>query len=156
VDLELAGHAEGGLGEVDLDADQRVLAPARARPRATAAAGTAGRAAEEGVHDVGEREAGALAPEAAAERVAAAVVGSPLLRVGEDVVGGGALLEPLLALGVGVDVGVQLAGQLAVGLLDGVGVRVAGVTEQLVGVLAHFISITWLSGAQLSSRMRDT
>ena len=53
-------------------------------------------AAEEGVHDVGEAEA---RPEAAAgrsKRVAAEVVQLALLRVGEHLVGGGDLLEPLL------------------------------------------------------------
>ena len=44
-------------------------------------------AAEEGVHDVGEREAGALAEAGTAERVAAAVVGGPLLRVAQHLVG---------------------------------------------------------------------
>ena len=90
VDLELAGDAEGGLGEVDLEADQRVLAAAYARTRTTALATALSAAAEEGVHDVGEGKPGALAETTGpgtAERVAAAVVGRPLLRVGEHLVG---------------------------------------------------------------------
>ena len=115
VDLELAGDAERRLGELDLDPDQRVLAAAYARPRARGPGRAARRpAAEEGVHDVGEREPGALAEAAgAAERVAAAVVRRPLLRVGEHLVGARDLLEPLLRLRVGVDVGVAAAGPAA-------------------------------------------
>ena len=126
VDLELAGDPERRLGELDLEPDQRVLAAPGARPRARAS-GPPGLAAEEGVHDVGEREAGALAEATAhpAERVAAAVVRRPLLRVAKHLVGAPDLLEPRLRLRVGVDVRVQLAGELAVGLLDGLGVRVA-------------------------------
>ena len=100
-------------------------------------------AAEEGVHDVGEREARALAGAGtgAAERVAAEVVHPALLGVGEHLVGRRDLLEPLLGRGVGVDVGVQLTGKPAVGLLDLVGVGVPGDTEDLVGVLAHVWSL---------------
>ena len=50
--------------------------------------------------------------------VGAQVERPPLLRVGEHVVGLGDLLELLLGLRARVDVGVQLAGQLAVGALD--------------------------------------
>ena len=54
--------------------------------------------------------------------VGAEVVGLPLLGVGEHVVGLGDLLELLLGLRARVDVRVQLAGQLAVGLLISSGV----------------------------------
>ena len=102
VDLELAGGAERRLGEVDVEPDQRVLAAAGPRTRAAAAAAgaAAGLAAEERVHDVGEREARArtgAAEAAAAERVAAEVVHPALLGVGEHLVGARDLLEPLLA-----------------------------------------------------------
>ena len=60
VDLELTRDAERGLGELDLEPDQGVLAAPGARTRAAALRRRAG-AAEEGVHDVGEREARALA-----------------------------------------------------------------------------------------------
>ena len=43
VDLELAGDAEGGLGELDLEPDQRVLSAAGARTRAAALARRPGR-----------------------------------------------------------------------------------------------------------------
>ena len=144
VDLELAGDAERRLGEADLEPDQRVLATALARSRAAAGRRT-GAAAEEGVHDVGEREAGALAEATAgaAERVAAAVVRRPLLRVGEHLVGEGDLLEPLLGVRVRVDVRVVLPGEAPVGLLDGVGVRVAGDAEELVQVLTQLCSFQY-------------
>ena len=61
VDLELAGHAERRLGEVDLEPDQRVLATPRARAAARASRPPGRAAAEERVHDVGEGEAGTLA-----------------------------------------------------------------------------------------------
>ena len=51
--------------------------------------------------------------------VAVGVVGAAALGVGEDLVGLGGLLELLLGLGVvAVDVGMQLAGEPAEGLLD--------------------------------------
>src|SRR5829696_2522405 len=118
VDLEVAGHPERRLREGGVEPDQRVLAPAGSRARATGL-GAAGRtAAEEGVHDVGEREALAGTAEALAEGVAATVVGLPLARVAQHLVGARDVLEPLLRLRVGIDVGVELPGQPAVGLLD--------------------------------------
>ena len=121
--------AEDGLVEVEVDPDQRVLARAGAAARPAGAG-----AAEEGVHDVAEAaEAGAPAERAAAAaaagvvRVAAQVDDPPLLRVGQHLVGAADLLELLLRPRVGVDVGVQVAGQLAVGALD---VGVAGVPGQ--------------------------
>jgi hypothetical protein len=116
---------------------------------ATLAAATGRTAPEERVHDVGEGEALALAEarRATAERVAAAVVRRPLLRVGEHLVGTRDLLEPLLGLGVRVDVRVQLAGEASIGLLDRGGVGVAGDSEQVVEVLAHCCP---------SSRIRET
>ena len=150
VDLELLGGAEGRLGELDVEADQGVLAATDALARATSlAAGAGGAAAEERVHDVGEGEALALAEAglAAAERVAATVVRRTLRRVGEDLVGARDLLELLLRRRVRIDVRVQLAGQASVGLLDGGGVGVAGDSEQLVEVSAHCCP---------SSRIRET
>src|SRR5262249_7632526 len=46
------------------------------------------------------------------------VVTAPGLRIGQHVVRLGDLLEPILGSGIFVDVGMVLAGQLAVGLLD--------------------------------------
>ena len=138
VDLDLAGDPERRLRQVDLEPDQRVLAAAYPRPRSAALRAAHALAAEERVHDVGEREARALAEAGGpAERVAAAVVRRPLLRVREHLVGARDLLEVLLRLRIGVDVGVVLPREPPVGLLDGVGVRVAGHTEEVVQVLAQ-------------------
>ena len=64
------------------------------------------------------------------------VVELPLVGVGEDVVREGDVLEPLLRLLVPrVQVGVVLAGELAVGLLDVVGARVPRDTEDGVEIL---------------------
>jgi hypothetical protein len=70
--------------------------------------------------------------------VAEAVVGLALLGVGEHLVGLGRRLELLLGLGVvGVDVGVQLAGETAEGALH---LRLGGAAldaEDLVVVAWH-------------------
>ena len=79
-------------------------------------------AAEEGLEDVLEarRSRRSRRPAAGAQAVVAeGVVGAAALGVGEHLVGLGGLLELLLGLGVvRVDVGVQLARELAEGLLD--------------------------------------
>ena len=114
--------------------------PRRTRGRGPRPWPPAAVAAEERVHDVGEGEPGARtgAAEAAEAALAAAhVVLAALLRVRQDLVGAADVLEPLLRRRVGVHVGVQLARELAVGLLDGRLVRVAGDTEDLVGVVTH-------------------
>src|SRR5690606_26613699 len=84
LDLDLLDRPEHGVGELHLQRQQGVLATTGARTR------TAGpRAAEERVHDVGEREPlGETAALAAArgERIAAEVVHLALLRVGEHLV----------------------------------------------------------------------
>ena len=71
------------------------------------------------------------------ERVGAHVVHLPLAGVGENLVGLGDLLEPLLGLRVRVDVGMQLPGQPTVGLLDLVGVGVSPDAEDAVVVVRH-------------------
>ena len=119
VDDQLAGGAEGGLAQVELDADGRVAPSPGPRAGSARAAGRA----EEGVHDVAEREARAEAgrslPRArAAEGVAAQVVHLTLVGVGQHLVGLRDLLEPLLGRGVRIDVGMEFAGKPAVGLLD--------------------------------------
>src|SRR5262249_42737526 len=80
--------------------------PAPARPRGS----RAGAAAPErlGIHVLG------YLPEVRAE----GVVPAPGLRIGQHVVRLGDLLEPVLGSGILVDVGMVLAGQLAVGPLD--------------------------------------
>jgi len=68
--------------------------------------------------------------------VAVAVIGRPALGVGEDLVGLGGLLDLLLRVGVvTVDVGVQLARELAEGALDLHVGRLAGDVQELVVVL---------------------
>ena len=99
-------------------------------------------AAEEGLEDVVDRaEAGAARREAAGAQalVAVGVVGAAPLGVGEHLVGLGRLLELLLGLGVVVvDVGVQLAGEAAEGVLDlGLGRRPRLDAEHLVVVARH-------------------
>jgi hypothetical protein len=131
---QLALGAEDRVRQLALDADQRVGALAHPAAR-TAGAATA----EEGVHDVAEpaealRERVAGAALAGRQRIAAQVDDLPLLRVGQDLVGGGHRLEPLLRLRVGVDVGVQLPRELAVGLLQLVVARVTGDAEDAVVV----------------------
>ena len=116
------------------------MSPPPAGPRAGRSRSVAA-AAEEGLEDVVDRaEAGAARVEAAGAQalVAVGVVGAAPLGVGEDLVGLGRLLELLLGLGVVVvDVGVQLAGEAAEGLLD---LGLAGVpadAEHLVVVARH-------------------
>src|SRR4051794_6800215 len=115
---------------------QRVSAGPDAGTR-TAAHATTG-TTEEGVHDVGEPAEGtggaAHAAATRRERVAAEVDDLALLRVGQHFVRRGDLFEPVLRLGRRVHVRMQLAGELAIGLLDLVRGRVAGDTEQPVVV----------------------
>ena len=110
--------------------DERDLAPARARDRA--ALGLP--AAEERLEDVLEAEATAH-PAAGGGRVAAHVVGAALLRVRQDLVGAGHVLELVLGLRTG-DVRVELAREPAVRLLDLVLAGVPGDAEDLV-VVSH-------------------
>ena len=131
------------LGERELDRDPHVLAPARVRPRPPAAeqrleAADAAEVAHEDVERLGQIHV--VEPEAAAGAaepgLAVAVVGRALLRIPEDLVRLGDLLELVLRLGRGIPVRVVLHGQLPIGLLDvGLG-RVARDAEQGVE-LAH-------------------
>src|SRR5215203_4600923 len=84
VDLDLVGHAESRLGEVDVEPQERVLTALRARSRPATRV-----LAEERVHDVVEVEPLATETAAAvsAQRVAATVVRRALLRVGQHFVG---------------------------------------------------------------------
>ena len=93
----------------------QVLAAHRPAPHFEAEA-----AAEEGLEDVLDRAEAAPRREAAAAQalVAVGVVGATPLRVGEHLVGFRRRLELLLRLGVVVvDVGVQLTGEAAKGVL---------------------------------------
>ena len=130
--------AAGGVGEADVERDRDVAARWRAR---------CARPAEERLEEVGDRaeRVEVRRPAAVAQAlVAVAVVDLAALGVGEDLVGLGGLLELLLGLRVvRVDVGMQLARELAEGLLDLHLVRVARDAEDLVGISGH--------GAQPSS-----
>src|SRR5262249_16237366 len=112
----------------------RPAAAAERRPERVAAA-------EERVEDVRERaealEAG-LEAARAEPLVAVAVEDLAALGVGQDLVGLGRLLELLLGVRiVPVHVRVQLARELAKGLLDLGLVGVAGDAENLVGIPLH-------------------
>ena len=138
-DLHLG--AAGGLLEVDLGADGDIAAGRGPAWPAAAECPSERPAAEEGLEDVGDRaealEVGGVAA-AAQALVAVAVIGRAAVGVGQDLVGLGRLLELLLGLRVvAVDVGVQLAGELAKRLLDLGLSGVAGDAEHLVVVAGH-------------------
>ena len=125
--------------------DQRVLAAPRPRPRtARWPALWPKNASMMSVNEKPWPEAGP--PRRAGQRVAAEVVHLPLLRVAQHVVRAGDLLEALLGRRVRVDVGVELAGQLAVGLLDLLGTRVARDAEDFVEILGHAPAIVGRCG----------
>src|SRR5690554_3981589 len=111
VDLDLLLRAEHDLGQVDLHADQRVLASLAAGPRWRVAAATPA-AAEEGFEDVAEAE---ITAEAA---LAARVVLLLLLGVAQYVIGVRDLFEPVGGIRPRVHVGVQFTRELAVRLFD--------------------------------------
>ena len=73
----------------------------------------------------------------------AAIELAPLLLVGQQLVGGGALLEPLLRLLVaGMQVGMRGLGELAIGAADLVRGRVTANAQHLVGIAhAHLASL---------------
>src|SRR5262249_27769789 len=171
----VAGRA--GLGHVDRDLDLRalhrllerdahrrldVLAPAGAG----LALGAAAPAAEHAAEDVPEVELAEVERLAAVPRARAAarpghrlagVVAPALLRAGQPVVRVGALLEALLGLRVvGVAVGVVLARELAVGLLDLLVARALRDPEDLVQVLAHEASSSPAGGEATTTRAGRT
>ena len=133
-------RARGRLLEVDLDRDLGVATGAR--PDGAAAEATTTAATEERGEEVVDRaeavEVRAL-PAAPQAIVAVTVIRRALVGVRQDLVGLGGLLELLLGLRiVAVDVRMQLARELAKGLLDLGLVRAAADAEHLVGVaLAH-------------------
>src|SRR6202007_912503 len=107
-----APAAEDPAEEVlDIDPAQIVRAgaePAAAETSAAPACPSLAALERLGIHVLGHL------PEARAE----GIVTAPGLRIGQHVVGLGDLLEPVLGSGIFVDVGMVLAGQLAVSLLD--------------------------------------
>jgi hypothetical protein len=75
-----------------------------------------------------------------------AVVRRPFLRVLEDLIGLTDLLEALFGIGLLADVGVILAGKLAVGALDLVLGGVAGDAHGLVVVFEFHATVTRMTG----------
>jgi len=147
VDLELARGAEDDLVELDVEAQQRVLAAL------AAAAGTApasGARAEERLEDVAETAEVAAAAETALG-LRAQVVLLALLRVAEHVVGVRDRFEALRRIGARVHVGVQLAGEAAVRLLDLLGARVALDAQDFV-VVCHGLGIPYWSSPNWRDR----
>jgi len=83
------------------------------------------------------------------------VVLLPLVLVADHVVGGGDLLEPLFCVLVpGVRVGVELLGELPVGLLDVGGRGVLGHAEGAVVILVEPLPADLLSHARHLLRFR--
>ena len=117
------------LVEVDLDADERVLAALAARPRAAASAA----AAPKNVSKMSPNPPKSPAPPNPAWPPPRSYCWR-CFGVAQHVVGVGDLLEALGCLGARVHVGVQLAGEPTVRLLDLVGGRVACDAEHLVMV----------------------
>ncbi len=163
---DLLLHAEGRFLEGQLHLDGQVVAAGGPSLLAseTAAERLAERAAEEvaeQVAEVGEGlevEAAGAAGAAAQAVMAVGVVEFALLLVAEHLVGLGGLLELLLAIGrVAGHVGMVLAGQLAVGLLDLLEVGVPGDAEHFVVVAFHQPRVTFLvAGGAKDSRIIRT
>jgi hypothetical protein len=132
-DRDLLGDPGGRLDQRQDHAGLDVGAVGRGAPAAAA------RHPEDVAEDVREgREDVAHVAEAAAHAgvgagVAEAIVAGPLLRLAEDLVGLGGLLELVLGLGVAwISIRVQLHGQPAVGALELAGVDVARDTQHFV------------------------
>jgi hypothetical protein len=130
---QFLGPPEHRGAQVDLQVDQGVLTALRARDRATAGSCSP---TEEGLEDIAEApEAGAAETTGRLAVLATAViVVAALDRIGEHLIGHGDLFELLFVSGV--DVRVELARQLPVGLLDLLGRRVARHAQGLI-VIAH-------------------
>ena len=115
----------------------RASAPGRTRLRRDAATAAAGTAEERLEHVAEPAEAGeriARRPRPLRERIAAEVDDAALLGIGEHLVGGGDLFEPVLGGRIRVHVRVQLARQPAVGALELLGRRVLADAEHPVVV----------------------
>lgn len=134
VDLDVVRDAERRFGQLDVEPQQGILATLRARPWSAACV-----LAEEGIHDVVEVEALTAEPAAStvAERIAATVKCRALLRVRQHLVGDGDLLEPVGGVSGAVDIGMELARELAISFLDLISARVTSDAECCVVVLCH-------------------
>ncbi|OIQ81286.1 hypothetical protein GALL_369410 [mine drainage metagenome] len=144
-DAQRLGRAQRGF----LERQAQRVAQVGAAVDLLGAAATAAGAAEDFLEDAAEvAETGATAAEAAETRAGCrridasmpvAVVGGALLRVAQRLVGQLGLLELLLAVLVTLGaVGMVFHGQLAVGLLQGVVVGIAGDAQNFVEIaLGH-------------------
>ena len=146
-------HARERVLEGDVDLGLEVGAAFRLRPAPRPATAT-GAAAEEPAEEIAEVEVLELrSPKAlrtrAAVRRAEGVVGLPLLGIREDVVGALDLLEAGLV--TAARVGMTLARELAIGLLDLVGRGVLGDAEGVVRI-AHSLTITRVGRSTRSPR----
>jgi len=126
VHADLALRAEDHLAKLDIHANHRVIPALRARTRPALPAAEA--LPEEGLEDVAEAAC------ATARLTAAHVVALTLARVAQHVVCVRYALETLRRLLARVHVGVQLAGEASVRLLDLVGRRVSRDSEHFVVV----------------------
>src|SRR5712691_1429715 len=156
VELELALGAVRGFLQAEVDIDRVVLAAERHVPRAAKAAAAAGECAER-LEQVGQVDAAEILAGVAAEALvpvgrraeilpgpvrAEAVEGGALFLVLERFVGLGYFLELLLGVRLLRDVGVVLARELAVSLLDVLVARAALDAQDLVIVLVfHSLNI---------------
>src|SRR5690606_15244968 len=101
----------------------------------------------EGIGEIEPAEPGPARPRPLHARVTVPVVGAPLVGVTEDLVGLRRLPElRLRLLRATITVGVVLEGQLAIGLLDLIGVRIPRDAQDLI-VVAHPLSTTRLRSA---------
>ena len=118
---------EGLFRELKVDLEQRILASTSTGDRSSSAATPS--CAEECLKNVAEGEPCAIATHGRAT----GVIHPTLLRVGEHLVRLGDLLEPLSSR-LACNIGMVGAGQLAVGLLNLVGARIALDAKDLVEV----------------------
>src|SRR6267378_4135502 len=157
IELELALGAARGFLQADVDIDRVVLAAERCVPRAAKAAAAAASECAERLEQVGQVDAAEVLAGVAAEALvpvgrraeilpgpvrAQAVEGGALFLVLERLVRLGHFLELLLGVRLLRDVGVVLARELAVGLLDVLVARAALDAQDLVIVLVfHSLNI---------------
>src|SRR6267378_1152810 len=149
IQLELALGAAPGFLQADVDIDRVVLAAERHVPRAAKAAAAAATECAERLEQVGQVDAAeALVPIGRRTEVlpgavrAEAVEGCALFLVLERLVRLGDLLELLLRVRLLRDVGMVLARELAVSLLDILVARAALDAQDLVIVLVlHLLNI---------------
>ena len=138
IERHFLGRAESRVLQGDVNDDLAILTATHARGRTRRR--RAETTTEHGLENVGKTaETRTCASAAATQRVRAAdVVHLALLRIRQRLVGDGQLLKGFLRVGARI-VGVQLTGELTVGLLNLVLAGVTGDAEDLV-VVSHACS----------------